>query len=42
MQMVIFPTTSLILLYVYVDEEGFNQYRPATFRELVGSFIEYK
>ncbi len=28
--------------YVYVDEEGFNQYRPATFRELVGSFIEYK
>ncbi len=28
--------------YVYVDEEGFKKYRPASFRELGGSFTEYK
>jgi type III restriction enzyme len=27
--------------FVYVDEEGFNKYRPSSFRELVGSFREY-
>ena len=28
--------------FVYVDEEGFNQYNPASFRHLIESFIEYK
>jgi type III restriction enzyme len=28
--------------FVYVDEEGFNKYKPKRFRELVGCFTEYK
>ncbi len=28
--------------FVYVDEEGFNQYAPSTFQELLGGFREYK
>jgi type III restriction enzyme len=28
--------------FVYVDEESFEKYKPASFRELIGSFIEYK
>ena len=28
--------------FVYVDEEGFNQYAPSTFQELMGGFREYK
>lgn len=28
--------------FVYVDEEGFEEYRPAIFRQLVDGFREYK
>jgi len=28
--------------FVFVDEEGFKKYKPASFKELVGSFTEYK
>ena len=28
--------------FVYVDEESFEKYKPASFRELIGSFTEYK
>ena len=28
--------------FVFVDEEGFKKYRPTSFKELVGSFTEYK
>jgi type III restriction enzyme len=28
--------------FAYVDEEGFNKYKPASFRELVSGFTEYK
>lgn len=28
--------------FVYVDEEGFNKYKPKTFDELISSFKEYK
>ncbi len=28
--------------YVYVDEEGFEKYRPTSFRQLVDAFHEYK
>ena len=28
--------------FVYVDEEGFNKYKPSSLKELVGSFREYK
>lgn len=28
--------------FVYVDEEGFNKYRPSSFRQLVDGFREYK
>ncbi len=28
--------------FVYVDEESFKKYKPASFRELIGSFTEYK
>jgi type III restriction enzyme len=28
--------------FVYMDEEGFNKYKPTSFRKLIGSFTEYK
>ncbi|MCK4467530.1 MAG: hypothetical protein KAU60_04180, partial [Desulfobacterales bacterium] len=28
--------------YIFVDEESFNQYRPKSFKELIGGFREYK
>ena len=28
--------------FVYVDEEGFNKYKPKTFDELISNFKEYK
>jgi type III restriction enzyme len=28
--------------FVYVDEEGFNKYKPSSLKELVGSFREFK
>ena len=28
--------------FVYVDEESFEKFKPASFRELIGSFTEYK
>jgi type III restriction enzyme len=28
--------------FVYVDEEGFDRYRPATFADVVNGFREYK
>jgi type III restriction enzyme len=28
--------------FVFVDEEGFNQYQPKTFGSLVNSFRQYK
>ena len=28
--------------FVYVDQEGFEKYKPVGFRELVKSFMEYK
>ncbi|MFH1096718.1 MAG: hypothetical protein ABH886_03300 [Candidatus Desantisbacteria bacterium] len=28
--------------FVYVDEEGFNRYKPTSFQDLIGSFIGYK
>ncbi|MBI4746524.1 MAG: type III restriction endonuclease subunit R, partial [Deltaproteobacteria bacterium] len=28
--------------FIFVDEEGFKKYKPASFNELVGSFTEYK
>jgi type III restriction enzyme len=28
--------------FVYVDEKSFEKYRPASFRELIGGFAEYK
>lgn len=28
--------------FVYVDEEGFNKYKPSSFQDLIGSFTEYK
>jgi type III restriction enzyme len=28
--------------FVYVDEEGFNKYKPTSFKDLAGSFNEYK
>jgi type III restriction enzyme len=28
--------------FVYVDEDGFNKYKPSSFQELVRGFTEYK
>jgi hypothetical protein len=28
--------------FVYVDEDGFNKYKPVSFRQLVDGFTEYK
>jgi len=28
--------------FVYVDEEGFNKYKPKNFKELISTFKEYK
>ena len=28
--------------FVYVDEDGFNKYKPKTFDELISNFKEYK
>ena len=28
--------------FVYVDEESFEKYKPASFRQLVDGFMEYK
>jgi type III restriction enzyme len=28
--------------FVYVDEEGFEKYKPASFRQLLAAFKEYK
>lgn len=28
--------------FVYVDEESFNKYKPTSFKDLAGSFNEYK
>jgi type III restriction enzyme len=28
--------------FVYVDQEGFNKYKPSSLKELVSSFKEYK
>jgi len=28
--------------FVYVDEEGFEKYKPASFRQLLDGFREYK
>ena len=28
--------------YVYVDEEGFEKYKPTSFRQLIDGFTEYK
>jgi type III restriction enzyme len=28
--------------FVYVDEESFEKYKPASFRQLIDSFLEYK
>ena len=28
--------------FIFVDEEGFNQYKPKSFEDLAGNFKEYK
>ena len=28
--------------YVFMDEEGFTKYKPSSFKQLVGSFTQYK
>jgi type III restriction enzyme len=28
--------------FVYVDEENFNKYKPASFKDLITSFVDYK
>jgi hypothetical protein len=28
--------------FVYIDEESFNKYKPTSFKDLAGSFNEYK
>ena len=34
--------SEVIYDFVYVDEEGFNKYKPGSFQQLMDSFLEYK